>query len=1832
MANPNPIPHPFLLNPGTRQADRYLFALDPENIKIDDRKLGELLVYLHEFAAQVNFYDLQLGVHDWQQFFTNSLPFQLASIQHLSVDQLNSNINTAIKLVRNEPSAVHLVPVCQEIYHDQFAFLHRLSLRLNASNHSFAPILDRMVASNLQLPLKQFINDCNCLKSQGVELGIDFIPFLDSDIWGLDWEQLYAEPTNCFDIETNAIEGSLNMAANLEQIQGICASVLGQIQTQLLATENYLQESLVPLQEAQRQKHDPQLGLLFTFLELFAQFQEHLNQLSRAHLDYFFKTILGIKTRSAKPDEAIVVFELQQHIDQYKLDKGRLVQDATDANDTDIVFALDEEIVLDKAQATSFSALHLNKFKLGAEDIIEGVYVAPNITKADGKEEDFQGDGPHSWPTLGAKASKLLLPADPDAAKEVVAYQNYPKAQQGFVLASPVLLLQEGKRKIEVRLDLGTKTDQDDTLINWPSNATEPIFIVKLSSAEEWVKPARENLTFNFVEAGNKLLLNIEIDLSEADPPIQAFLPEGELNLIKSKYPLLSIELNPKATQSLDTLGDNENCCLYNLTDNSSDEASIYHYLQSKVLEQAEITVSVCEMKSTIVVQNDENLQDVNALVYPFGVRPSVEADLTIEDQTISRGSHFFIGSHEVFGKAWSSVQLNLNWKDKPDDFEDYYLGYEDITIGFAGVKNNAFKFEASLLSEGKWVAGPTEQPLFQNIGGDDLHPERPNKYQQRIGFESTAFTGLVDQNRAEVINQPLTELTKAERDGFLRLTLKEQDFQHRKYPFILARQMMAFGKFPEDFVFGAVYAYIDDEGNRVGTESEADFNAKFKRQQFSLKEYFKNVERIFQFGDDLLPKTLPIVAVFRKAIDQNILETLETNLSQNVVALLEGGTYSDGTNINPGLLREKIEAAVDALCGPVDDDLAVPDQASILADLLFYIEDDPSANGFTALIETQLLDYLGDVEVDTNQSISLTERNKFADDVIADCLQKVDESDFKQKIKDAFTDILDETTTTESIIEEIKTKITANLGVSETDADLVAALDQIETELGNIFSALLTNSTEADKGIQRIDKLIGDIKTAIKDRIQLNNEVRDGIAQRVEDELLDHLTVNTTSSISDTDTEAIIDAIKQSVSTSLTNLVNGSIRSKMLDVFREAFTLDTNFKFIVPAGGTNEIIEDIKDAINKAFSSVNLEDGLFLDSEVNLTSDFWTEGLLSANASTAIAEYDMPATHRTQTDINDDLQGRADPVTAGTEKDKFNKATAYLGELELVRNAPSNEEALEKFVKYIDEQYQFDYDSNGDIIDGEGLLIARAERDPLSYGDFVSSRVPDLVQIMPYLGLAEIAEGLYFYTKYHRLQSIKIQSSTVVIPNEPYTPILKDISLDYTATAASQNADIDFYQLLPFEKSFQQQSISNGTPHLLYKIEDEGTLFIGVQDLNRAGILNLYFQMAEATADSEYDPAPIQWAYIKDNQWEELRDQFQILEDGTQGFTRSGIVKIAVPSDISKKDVSLLPPGEEPLYWFKASALNNTAAICETIAVYTQAVKATASLQANNDPNRLAEPLPKESLDKLAEADSAITTVLQPDQSRGGAPPEEDASTNYYTRVSERLRHKDRAVNAFDYERIVLEAFPSIQTVKCISHSRSLAGSSYRQDLHLAPGFVSVALIPDLDSLKSVNSATPKAPISLLNEIKEYLQSRLSPFVQLKVVNPRYEAVHVEVDVQFKAGLNVSFYLKELAREIRLHLTPWLYGDQSKLCFAHGASQSDLVGFVESRPYVDFISCIKMAHEQGEPMPDCKNALVNLEGQISPRTARSILFAGEITTRHFAEIYREHYQDPPLA
>ncbi len=435
------------------------------------------------------------------------------------------------------------------------------------------------------------------------------------------------------------------------------------------------------------------------------------------------------------------------------------------------------------------------------------------------------------------------------------------------------------------------------------------------------------------------------------------------------------------------------------------------------------------------------------------------------------------------------------------------------------------------------------------------------------------------------------------------------------------------------------------------------------------------------------------------------------------------------------------------------------------------------------------------------------------------------------------------------------------------------------------------------------------------------------------------------------------------------------------------------------------------------------------------------------------------------------------------------------------------------------------------------------------------------------------------------------------LIPNEPWTPIIKNLYLDYSARAVKE--DIAIVHLYPFENTSKGEAISQD-PTLFPYFDDEGTLFIGFDELSPGGTLSLLFQLAEATADSEQDRANINWHYLSNNSWIALQEEFDVLDDATDGLTVSGIVTIAIPDAISNIGNTVMPSG---LYWIKVSAPENVLAVAEAIGIHTQAAKVAAKLNENNDTARLETPIKAGSIGKLVKGDFSVKKVVQPYDTFGGRKPE--AEGHFYTRVSEQLKHKGRALMSNDYEKIVLESFPEIYKTKCISHTMGLSANIYRRDLEVAPGFVVVAVIPDLTKLMAGNQLEPKAPVSLLEKIGDLLREKTSPFARLKVMNPRYEFVDVCVEVRLYRGKSSSFYAQQLKDDLTFFLAPWFLGDTEKLAFGEEVLYSDLVGFIEQLAYVAYIADLRI---EGE----CNQSGI----KIQPLTARSILTAGEICVK----------------
>lgn len=451
-------------------------------------------------------------------------------------------------------------------------------------------------------------------------------------------------------------------------------------------------------------------------------------------------------------------------------------------------------------------------------------------------------------------------------------------------------------------------------------------------------------------------------------------------------------------------------------------------------------------------------------------------------------------------------------------------------------------------------------------------------------------------------------------------------------------------------------------------------------------------------------------------------------------------------------------------------------------------------------------------------------------------------------------------------------------------------------------------------------------------------------------------------------------------------------------------------------------------------------------------------------------------------------------------------------------------------------------------------------------------------------------------------------------LPKEPYTPIIKEIVLDYNACATE--ADIHLRHLGVFEKTYITKDITHD-PTMLPVIEEEGALFLGIEQLIPGSNLNILYQLAETTANSESDVASLEWYYLRSNRWIPLRNGFEILDDDTEGLTRSGIVKIAIPRDISLKGHTVMP---DNLAWLKVGTRENAGAVAETIGIHTQAVKATFSLQKENDPSRLSAPLAADQISKLAIADAAVKKVGQPYESFNGRL----SSDHYYRSVSELLHHRGRAIAAFDYERIVMDFFDEVHLAKCIQHTIGLSADEYLVDLELAPGNVLLAVIADITRLPYKERFAPQLPLSKLNRIEEYLSDKHSPFARIKTSNPRYEKVHAGMRVVLRRGRDENYFREQLIKELILFFSPWVEGEVDQLVFGRSITLSSVLQFIENREYVDYVLELQLRHDEDKnerclttPIDLCncdqENGRKTSMEEIHPLTARSILVAGEI-------------------
>jgi hypothetical protein len=329
--------------------------------------------------------------------------------------------------------------------------------------------------------------------------------------------------------------------------------------------------------------------------------------------------------------------------------------------------------------------------------------------------------------------------------------------------------------------------------------------------------------------------------------------------------------------------------------------------------------------------------------------------------------------------------------------------------------------------------------------------------------------------------------------------------------------------------------------------------------------------------------------------------------------------------------------------------------------------------------------------------------------------------------------------------------------------------------------------------------------------------------------------------------------------------------------------------------------------------------------------------------------------------------------------------------------------------------------------------------------------------------------------------------------------------------------------------------------------------------------------------------------------------------------LVQSGIVSFGIPKEATTGN-TVLPAG---YIWLRVSVTEAAEAVCELISTDAQASVATFTNNENAD-DFLNTALPAGTIAKLKIPDASVKKVIQPYASFGGRAKENE--NHFYIRVSERLRHKDRAITVWDYEHIVLEAFPEIYKVKCLNHTQ-IEDGVYNE---VKPGYVSIITIPSLQNRNDANPLKPYTQQSTLTKIEKHLQKRISCFVNLRACQPQFEEVRIEFSLKlYEEYKDFTFYANQLKEEITQFLSPWAFGSNSKIDFGGKVYKSVLINFIEERYYVDFITDVFLYVKVDETTDESGNL-----DEISASTARSILVSAPASKHTIHEITLEEIEE----
>jgi len=741
----------------TSQNSRLIEALLPESALLTDRSLTDHLVIAARYGRLIRYYDgKDQPAGDWAQFFEQEAMVQYALLAKVDLEERREQCGGWLRqLPVDEPAASGAPPGLDHLtaaaVRNSFGFLFEVFRTVDDSRAFFVSRPAELAFHEKLVHLAGSLAPCRrataelwaqfrrrdpdaarLLEEEQRELG----PGARETDRGAE-SPAEAEPWDAF---VRGLHNNLWMAWEARKALGAAA----------LARLNELIEAPRGL--------SPHFALYLAFARQFGEVQAHLNEVSRRHLDFFYRDVLREAPRPAISDRVWLAVETRptDPLAILTLPPGTTIQAPPAGAALPVTFATE-------------SALELSGCRIRRQVVLR--LRSPSRSAA---------------PVAGEPAS---LPSPPQAPESRSAVpMEAPEPAMGFAIASPYLVLRDGQRDVGLVVDLapppGASTADTSGTVPTSGHTAEinpPPCRVIYSGPDGWVTlpPRRiKSLTLRYADGNVPEAWELQLELTPGDPPLTDFDPARLPGEFAPGLPVLQV-LFPRPLEAF----------CGNPMQVPLDVAQAFATAR---VRQVRITTTVSEHTPS-VMYTPSGRAPAKGPFPPFGGQPQV-------------GGAVVAGAPELFRKVISELSVQIEWSNLPDarrfpsGLRSYYREYIQVApqAGLLSLsegesamladtsklfQSDAYLVTLEAFADAQWQACPTADgeplPLLASDASGRLSPKSVLQASGAMPWEA----------RPAPLMPTDLEYGAQTRTGFLRLKFLAPGyaFGHQAFPRVAA-------------------------------------------------------------------------------------------------------------------------------------------------------------------------------------------------------------------------------------------------------------------------------------------------------------------------------------------------------------------------------------------------------------------------------------------------------------------------------------------------------------------------------------------------------------------------------------------------------------------------------------------------------------------------------------------------------------------------------------------------------------------------------------------------------------------------------------------------------------------------------------------------------------------------------------------------------------------------------------------------------------------------------------------------------------------------------------